>query len=456
MSLARQESGEKVRGRASTRLKLNSKPRIELNRVSSSRARMDDGRLTTRIGAQDANGEEKLERAYSPSLRSGEHGEVGCREAMEDATVLDDNVPVEGARDVVAFYGVFDGHGGRAAAEFLRDNLMKNVVENENFMRDPELALKEAFLRTDEDFYDKSGPGETSGSTGLAACVIGGKLYIANAGDCRAVLSRKGKAIDLSIDQKPSSVGEMERIKNAGGFVEDGYVNGLLGVSRAFGDWHIEGLKGRGGKAGPVTVDPEIEKTRLTEDDEFLILACDGLWDVFSSQNAVDVARASLRQHNDPTITAKELAAEALRRDSSDNISVVCVCLTPEAPKKETFIRTSPSLLRSLSVEAMSIVSKAMTDDANSPAVPEAFAPKRVQSIRNFAGHGRTGSDSDSIASDVASQPSAEQVSEVLESIAALNVVNKVSTGALGLERLDSADTSSGVANELDTLEEED
>jgi hypothetical protein len=130
--------------------------------------------------------------------------------------------------------------------------------------------------------------------------------------------------------------------------------------------------------------------------------------------------------------------------------------LTPEAPKKETFIRTSPSLLRSLSVEAMSIVSKAMTDDANSPAVPEAFAPKRVQSIRNFAGHGRTGSDSDSIASDVASQPSAEQVSEVLESIAALNVVNKVSTGALGLERLDSADTSSGVANELDTLEEED
>ena len=186
--------------------------------------------------------------------------------------VLDDDVSVEGASDVVAFYGVFDGHGGRAAAEFLRENLMKNVIENENFMSDPERALKEAFLRTDEDFYGAA-PGETSGSTGLAACVIGGKLYIANAGDCRAVLSRKGKAIELSQDQKPSSQGELERIKKAGGFVEDGYVNGLLGVSRAFGDWHIEGLKGRGGKAGPVTVDPEIEKTRLTEDDEFLILA---------------------------------------------------------------------------------------------------------------------------------------------------------------------------------------
>ena len=113
---------------------------------------------------------------------------------------------------MVAFYGVFDGHGGRAAAEFLRENLMKNVIENENFMSDPERALKEAFLRTDEDFYGAA-PGETSGSTGLAACVIGGKLYIANAGDCRAVLSRKGKAIDLSQDQKPSSQGELERIK---------------------------------------------------------------------------------------------------------------------------------------------------------------------------------------------------------------------------------------------------
>lgn len=369
--------------------------------------------------------------------------------------MLDDNVAVEGAEEIVAFYGVFDGHGGRGAAEFLRNNLMRNVVQNTNFITDPELALKEAFYRTDQDFYDSCGPGEASGSTGLAACVIGGKLYIANAGDCRAVLSRKGKAIDLSIDQKPSSEGEMERIKNAGGFVEDGYVNGLLGVSRAFGDWHLEGLKGRGGKVGPLTVDPEIEKTRLTEDDEFLILACDGLWDVFSSQNAIDMARASLRQHNDPAKAAKELASEALRRDSSDNVSVVCVCLTPEAPKKETFIRTAPSLLRSLSVEAMSMVSKAISDDATAE-IPSGFAPKRVQSIRDL---GATPSSSGSLDSHVPdipiSQPSASQVSQVLESIAALNMQNNVQTGALGLERQHSSQLDQSTCSELDTLEEE-
>lgn len=74
----------------------------------------------------------------------------------------------------------------------------------------------------------------------------------------------------------------MECIKNAGGFVEDGYVNGLFGVSRAFGDWYIEGFKGCGGKVGFVIVDLEIEKICLIEDDEFLIFVCDGLWDVFS------------------------------------------------------------------------------------------------------------------------------------------------------------------------------
>ena len=86
-------------------------------------------------------------------MQRGDGGRGGARRQT---------LAVEGARlQLVAFYGVFDGHGGRAAAEFLRENLMKNVIENENFMSDPERALKEAFLRTDEDFYGAA-PGETS------------------------------------------------------------------------------------------------------------------------------------------------------------------------------------------------------------------------------------------------------------------------------------------------------
>ena len=103
------------------------------------------------------------------------------------------------------------------------------------------------------------------------------------------------------------------------------------------------------------------------------------------------------------------------------------------------------------------MVSKAMTDDANSPAVPEEFAPKRVSSIRNLnLSHARSGSDSNSSSFEVASQPSAEQVSGVLDSIASLNMRNRVQTGALGLERLDSGHIpTQSTGSELDTLEEE-
>ena len=91
-------------------------------------------------------------------------------------------------------------------------------------------------------------------------------------------------------------------------------VNGHLGVARAFGDFHIEGLKGTEAKPGPLVVEPEVERWRLTHQDEFVIIACDGLWDVFSSHNAVDFARQALRRHNDPEAAAKELCTEALRR----------------------------------------------------------------------------------------------------------------------------------------------
>ena len=84
---------------------------------------------------------------------------------------------------------------------------------------------------------------DASGSTGLALCVRNGTLLVANAGDCRAVLSTRGRATDLSTDQRPSCSTEMTRIEAAGGYVEDGYINGHLGVARAFGDFHIEGLK---------------------------------------------------------------------------------------------------------------------------------------------------------------------------------------------------------------------
>lgn len=127
-------------------------------------------------------------------------------------------------------------------------------------------------------------------------------LIVANAGDCRAVLCRRGKAVEMSQDHKPSCSSERLRIETLGGYVSDGYLNGQLSVARALGDWHMEGLKG---PRGPLSAEPEVIVTRLTEEDEFLIMGCDGLWDVFRSQNAVDFARRNLQVHNNPAICCR-------------------------------------------------------------------------------------------------------------------------------------------------------
>ncbi|KAI5318406.1 hypothetical protein L3X38_038114 [Prunus dulcis] len=121
--------------------------------------------------------------------------------------------------------------------------------------------------------------------------ILGRTMLIANAGDCRAVLGKRGRAIELSKDHKPNCTSERLRIEKLGGVIYDGYLNGQLSVARALGDWHIKGSKGSN---CPLSSEPELEEIVLTEEDEFLIMGCDGFWDVMSSQCAVTTVRKEL------------------------------------------------------------------------------------------------------------------------------------------------------------------
>lgn len=182
---------------------------------------------------------------------------------------------------------------------------------------------------------------------------------VANAGDCRAVLCKRGKAVDMSRDHKACCTLERRRIEDSGGYVDNyGYLNGELTVARALGDWHIDGLK-EFGVDGPLTAVPEMRELTLSEEDEFLIIACDGLWDVFSSQNAIDFARKQLQLHNDPQICSKELVKEALRRDTCDNLTVVMVCFQDIAPSVRPVPNASP-VKRSISAEGLQSLSAAL------------------------------------------------------------------------------------------------
>ncbi|GMH07006.1 hypothetical protein Nepgr_008846 [Nepenthes gracilis] len=293
---------------------------------------------------------------FLPIVRSGAWTDIGFRSSMEDVYVcVDDFMHHYGLEHISegpnAFYGVFDGHGGRHAADFACYHLPRFIFEDEDFPREIERVITSAFLQTDTAFAEacSSDAGLASGTTALAAVVIGRSLVVANAGDCRAVLCRRGRTIEMSRDHKPHCCCEKKRIESSGGFVDDGYLNGQLNVARALGDWHMEGMKDKNG--GPLTAEPELMTMELTEEDEFLIIGCDGLWDVFRSQNAVDFARRRLQQHNDPTICSKDLVDEALKRKSSDNLAVVVICFQPQPPPN--LVAPQPRVHRSISAEGL-------------------------------------------------------------------------------------------------------
>lgn len=295
--------------------------------------------------------------AYMPVVRSGGWADIGSRHTMEDVFICSDNLMkefgVESFEDgPSAFYGVFDGHGGKHAADFVCSNLARFIVEDEDFPREIEKALSSAFLQTDAAFADACSVNSSlaSGTTALAALVVGRSLLVANAGDCRAVLCCRGKAIEMSRDHKPSCNREKVRIEASGGYVYDGYLNGQLNVARAIGDWHMEGMKACDG-LGPLSAEPEVMIRNLTEEDEFLIIGCDGIWDVFRSQNAVDFARRKLQEHNDPVTCCKELVDEAIKRKSGDNLSVVVICFNSRPPPVLTTPR--PRVQRSISAEGL-------------------------------------------------------------------------------------------------------
>ncbi|THU65679.1 hypothetical protein C4D60_Mb05t06180 [Musa balbisiana] len=298
--------------------------------------------------------------AFLPVFRSGSCSEIGPKPYMEDEHICIDNLVKHLGASVNcpspgAFYGVFDGHGGKDAACFVRNNILKFITEDNRFPVSAKKVMKSAFTKADYAFADSVSLDRFSGTTALTALILGRSLLIANAGDCRAVLGKRGRAMELSRDHKPSCSVERLRIEKLGGSVYDGYLNGQLSVARAIGDWHMKGSKD---SDCPLIAEPELQETLLTEEDEFLILGCDGLWDVMSSQCAVTIARKELMAHNDPERCSRELVQEALKRNTCDNLTVVVVCFSPDPPPRIEIPR--PRVRRSISMEGLHLLQGAL------------------------------------------------------------------------------------------------
>ncbi|KAL4705759.1 hypothetical protein ACJJTC_006540 [Scirpophaga incertulas] len=150
----------------------------------------------------------------------------------------------------------------------------------------------------EEDISAAEEPGNDSGCTAVVALLRGNQLYVANAGDSRCIICREGTAIDMSIDHKPEDALELKRITNAGGNVSnDGRINGGLNLSRAIGDHSYKQNKDLDAKEQMITALPDVKILTIEpEKDQFMVLACDGIWNFMSSQDVCDFILPRLKE----------------------------------------------------------------------------------------------------------------------------------------------------------------
>ncbi|CAL1414305.1 unnamed protein product [Linum trigynum] len=259
----------------------------------------------------------------------------------------------------VHFFGVYDGHGGSQVADFCKERMHHVIaeeywdretaektvpmaaavgfdVDDDQWRRRWEATFTGGFGKADDEILAEAVAPEIVGSTALVVVLSCCQIITSNCGDSRALLCRGTQAIPLSVDQKPDREDELKRIEDAGGKVfnwNGARVLGVLAMSRAIGDRHLR----------PYVIPvPEITFTARREDDECLIAASDGLWDVMTNDEVGEVARRVLRRwrrapasSSNSNITAAQAVADSLTemaygRNSSDNISVVVVDLKPK------------------------------------------------------------------------------------------------------------------------------
>ncbi|XP_027901115.1 integrin-linked kinase-associated serine/threonine phosphatase 2C isoform X2 [Xiphophorus couchianus] len=317
----------------------------------------EDRRFKRRRDDEEEEEEEEDEikkvcREGLPRLRGYAAARRGEREEMQDAHVLMPDMSsclssLPGHVSRVSYFAVFDGHGGARASRFAAENLHLNLAKKfpsgdaENLDKLLKKCLLDTFRQTDEDFLKKASsqkPAWKDGSTATCILVVDDTVYSANLGDSRAVLCRTEAAADgqrksvtlaLSKEHNPTIYEERMRIQRAGGTVRDGRVLGVLEVSRSIGDGQYK-------RCGVIST-PDVRRCQLTANDRFILLACDGLFKVFSADEAVKfvlsvLQETSVEQKDELTeeelrfeAACQQLASEAVRRGCADNVTVILV-----------------------------------------------------------------------------------------------------------------------------------
>ena len=269
----------------------------------------------------------------------------GIRPSMEDEDFCRDGLIISQGQ-YVSMFNVYDGHGGFDASRFLRSRfhrIFSENYENENQKKIFDSIMK-TFQQCDEELlHIVKSKGLSTGVGSVVNSVLidrKGNFICSNLGDCRALLGMNdGSLVELSRDLKPLVTEETERIKRCGGFVSNANrVNGRLAVSRAIGDFEYKANLVSGGKKFETMVSsvPEVRLHVGTGNEAFLLIACDGLYDVMSSKDVVAFINdriasfVSRKQEPDPSQICVDLVTECvIKRGTGDNVTIILVLLHP-------------------------------------------------------------------------------------------------------------------------------
>ena len=290
-----------------------------------------------------------------------------------------------------SFFGLYDGHGGTKACDFLRDNLHKFIINDKYFPSNPQKAIAHGFIYAEKLFFKNYTGIDSSGSCAIVVLIIENRVYIANVGDSRAILSAKNgtKFYPLSRDHRPGDEKEYKRILDAGGKIykteyeygnktininntnnrfsiynkdytnnytsnyTSNYTNnktnsnnnrnssvvgplrvspGKLSVSRTIGDIEAKDRK-YGGNPNVIISIPEIKYFDNTDKNDFILIFCDGVYEKLKNKDIIDCIWNEINNkkfvdiHNMAGYSIEELINKCMKEDSSDNLTAIMICL---------------------------------------------------------------------------------------------------------------------------------
>ena len=296
----------------------------------------------------------------------------GWRKRMEDAHITEIS---QGKSSELDVFGVFDGHGGKEISQFVTHHFTKELIVNKNYLKgDLQSAIKDTFIKMDEimqtnegkeeikqyarkskeedDLQSKDEPQNSqmamlaqlvgqkdpesddiamrTGCTGCV-CVIDEmykKMYFANAGDSRVVLCKNGNAIPMSTDHKPELEKEKDRIYKADGWITDGRVKGNLNLTRGLGDLDYKQNKKLKPEEQMITSNPDIKIEDFSNDVDFIIIGCDGIWDCLTNQQACDFVKNRYNNQEKLSKIIEEMMDSICANDLYNETGVGCDNMT--------------------------------------------------------------------------------------------------------------------------------